>query len=272
MVMIPNLDEYNQIDELLHVVCQILAKLNIEFLPHLDDDSHTNLYFDALGEQITGRWIHLDKGAFLPVVNLNPLEFKILDNSYKTIYTTDIARYTISEIENNIANSLPTIQLHSNPFSRELHYQTPIYSFSSNPLLEPKPSALLMWQHYRQLANTSCELLLGHFQLKGEVRIWPHHFDTGIYVETNTIGIGFGLSMQDPTVKAPYFYMAGYPKNGTIKFNNLPKDNNYKWIISEQWNGAVLPLSQIHHKSKSEQLDLVKHYIKSTLNWYLKTN
>ena len=49
-------------------------------------------------------------------------------------------------------------------------------------------------------ANRSSNQLLGYAQADSEVRIWPEHFDTGVYFEYNgTIGIGFGLVLQVTT-------------------------------------------------------------------------
>ena len=51
--------------------------------------------------------------------------------------------------------------------------------------------------------------------MNSEVRIWPHHFDTGIYLEVNSkLGIGFGWAMADKMIDQPYFYFTPYGLNG----------------------------------------------------------
>ena len=70
--------------------------------------------------------------------------------------------------------------------------------------------------------------LLNHFlQTNVEARIWPHHFDTGIYAMPNEdIGLGFGLAMNDGLVGEPYFYLAAYKSEGAIDF--ISKRSNFR--------------------------------------------
>ena len=74
-----------------------------------------------------------------------------------------------------------------------------------------------------------------------------HHFDTDIYIEPSAkIGIGFGLAMEDSLVGAPYFYFSGYGLNGyTIDYTNFQVLEIGKWIVKENWKGAVLPLQEL---------------------------
>jgi len=46
------MQEYIKVDQYLHQLVQVIAKANRTFVQEKEDDSHTNLYFDSLGEKI----------------------------------------------------------------------------------------------------------------------------------------------------------------------------------------------------------------------------
>jgi hypothetical protein len=77
---------------------------------------------------------------------------------------------------------------------------------------KPNELELENWIRIRAQANQACFQFLGHVQKQAEVRIWPHHFDTGVYLEFNAqVGIGFGLAIADSMIDKPYYYLVGYP-------------------------------------------------------------
>ncbi len=105
----------------------------------------------------------------------------------------------------------------------------------------------------RKNANQACYDLLGYLQCESEVRIWPHHFDTGIYTPINDqLGIGFGLAMRDEMVGAPYLYFSAYGLNDhTLDYAEFEPLTNGHWI-NQDWKGAVLPFDYF----QEEQIQL----------------
>jgi hypothetical protein len=104
----------------------------------------------------------------------------------------------------------------------------------------------------------------------GRTRIWPHHFDTGIYVEThNKMGIVFGLAMSDTMVGEPYFYMSGYPASGKIEYKNLSDFSNGRWEIGKNWQGAVLPLSELRQLPKKERQNVINSFLKEAADRFV---
>ena len=103
--------------------------------------------------------------------------------------------------------------------------------------------------------------MLGYLQKEGEIRIWPHHFDTGIYVmATKQLGLGFGLAMKDAMVGAPYFYLSGYNQENPVSYKNLNPLTHGKWETGEQWNGAVLSLGALEGFSKEKAGSMIHIY------------
>ncbi len=261
------MNAYNHIDQHIHQLSQIITKANRTFVPKQADDSHTNLYFDSLGRRVYGRWINTEKGKIILSLNLESFSFEWINKALKVLQSHSIQHQTSSEIEQSIANALPDIGLEEKDFRNELHFVITKYSFQNEPFSNFDPIQLAQWEHYRNLANQACLACLGLMQTTSEIRIWPHHFDTGIYIEpTKKIGLGFGLAMEDNMVGYPYFYFSGNGLNGyVIDYNNAPELKLGQWIINDNWNGAVLPLPYI----KQRNTKAIQDFLKAVALWFL---
>lgn len=257
-------------DKHLHLLCQIIGKANRSFVPDKADESHTNLYFDSWGNKILGRWIQAKKGNVLFALDLDTLNFEVLSSSLKKILTVSSIGKTMEEIEMEIEKLLPKTGIDPKGFRVSMPHEIPTYSFSKKPMEAIDAQALDLWKYFRKLANQSCYNLLGYAQTVSEVRIWPEHFDTGVYFEYNgKIGIGFGLAMEDSLAGEAYFYLAAYPKNGSLVFKNLPESPGWEWILREHWKGAILPLSKLAMESGSQTEKILSEYIIQNFYWYV---
>jgi hypothetical protein len=111
---------------------------------------------------------------------------------------------------------------------------------------------------------------LDKLQLESEICIWPHHFDSGIYIQVKAdLGLGFGLAMEDTMLGEAYFYMSGYGGESPISYQNLTQLSAGKWEIGEHWKGAVLPTNTISDSSHEEAARVVHLFIKETTAWFL---
>ena len=262
--------EYIKTDQYLHWLSQTLAKANRTFVPEIADDSHTNLYFDWLGNRIVGKWIETENGKIMLAINLSNLQFEWLNASYQTIASFETIGKTIQDVERNIEKHLPELGLNPDGFTENLHYEIPDYPFTSEAIQTISKHSMGEWIYYRNLANKVCTVLLGHLQMDGEIRIWPHHFDTGIYVVTNNgMGIGFGLAMSDTMVGGPYFYMSGYSASGSLEYSGLPSFLKGKWEVENGWKGAVLPLSELKQLPSTQYKEVINNYLLNAVNWFI---
>lgn len=260
------MQEYTKTDQELHFLSQLITKANRTFIPKKEDDSHTNLFFDPLGNRITGRWIAAGERKIIFALNLDTQAIEVLDETGKRqANIATIARH-IEEVEQAVKKVLPSLDLQPTGFAEPLHFEIPNYDFTKKPIAQIDPHGLSQWKHYRNLANQACLDLLGFTQKWEEIRLWPHHFDTGVYLEINdTTGIGFGLAMQDDMVGAPYFYYTAYGLNGhTIDYSSPPPLTVGKWF-TENWKGAVLPLPKVNQQS-------IRLFLLETMNWGLTKN
>lgn len=262
---------YDQTDKVIHQLCQIIAKANRTYVPKEEDDSHTNLFFDPISGSIYGRWINTDEGKIVLTLNLEDLQFEWLDEHFFVQRGYEVIGQSTAQIEKAIAADLDDLGLKPEGFRAELHFDIPDYDFAEKAFAPIEEEALVLWQEYRELGNTACAAILGHLQADGETRIWPHHFDTAIYVEpTEERGIGFGLAMQDNMLHAPYFYLAGYALNEEeFDYSQINDLQSGQWLIKEDWKGAALSLEVLSELSPQERLLAIYQFIDGALSFYL---
>lgn len=260
---------YTQTDEQIHYLSQILAKVNRAYLPAQADDSHTNLFFDPLSQRLFGHWIDGPSGNLILTLNLARLSFEWLNESHRILHEIPITGKTLAELEILLGQDLEGRGFDPQAIARPLHFEIPRYRFANEPIAEFDPAGLSAWSFFRSLANDAAAALLGYLQVAGEVRIWPHHFDTGIYAQvSDTLGIGFGLAMADNIADAPYFYLAGYAKE-PLTFDHLPNLDKGKWSTGDGWRGAYLPIHQIPRDSLKRARSHIDQFMVTGAAWYL---
>jgi hypothetical protein len=259
---------YNYIDQHIHQLSQIITKVNRTFVPKEEDDSHTNLYFDSIVRKVYGRWINTHNGKKILALNLQSFSFEWINDALGVIQSHVILNKTSVEIEQSISNGLSEIGLEENDFRKRLHFEITEYPFLNESFSNIDANDLTQWEYYRALANQACFALLGLLQAQGEIRIWPHHFDTGIYVEPkNNLSLGFGLAMEDSMVGNPYFYFSGNGQNEhTINYSNTSHLTAGHWVINDHWKGATLPLPEL----TNDDSKTINMFFKEVTKWFLK--
>ena len=264
------MQEYQQTDEQIHALSQLPAKANRAYLPAKDDDSHTNLFFDPLARWLCGRWLESPNGKIILALNLNNHHFEWLDSVYRVIREISVVGKTLDELEAEMAAGLTELGFDPDRFNRPLHFKIPHYAFSTAVIEVPDRIGLEQWCFFRSLANDAASALLGHLQIPGEVRIWPHHFDTGVFAQvTRALGIGFGLAMADHVANAPYYYLAGYTQK-PIEFDHLPELDSGGWSTGAGWQGAYLALDQVSQDSYQTARTQIHEFMLNSADWYLK--
>ena len=264
------IERYSQTDRQLHQLSQVIAKANRTYVPAQSDDSHTNLSFDPWGHRLMGRWMPTEQGAWLLTFHLDTQVFDLYNAAFEVAGTVATVGRTLTEVEAEIEALLPQLGLDPEGFTADLHFEIPAYDLADQPIAPLDPQGLQPWQAFRTLANEASLHLLSHAQAQAEIRIWPHHFDTGIYFKAKPdLGVGFGLAMEDEMAGSPYFYLAAYPAQTTIRYQNLPASDFWHWETGEHWNGAILTLQQLAAYSSAEQKDRLATYLKTALHWMM---
>ena len=129
------------------------------------------------------------------------------------------------------------------PYAYDFHYDLP-YTVEDNftfKLLDSNRLSELT--HLRILAQLVLEKFLNDNELSSEIRVWPHHFDTGAYATLKKdprMAVGLGLAIPDTVVNEHYFYISVYGNNGAIAPDKLQPLSHGQWL-SDGFTGAVLP-------------------------------
>lgn len=265
-IYMPPMNDYIKTDQILHQVCQLIAKVNKAFLPHLPDDSHTNLYYDEMGRRITGRWFTWETQNYILDFDLQEWAYRLLDERLNLILQIPHADKTIDQAQKELMDKLKDKGISADLLSDPLHFKIPSYKFSNQMISSPSPEELFLWGKVRSQANNYCRQFLGYLQKEAEIRIWPHHFDTGVYVELDSsLGLGFGLAMADSLSKTPYYYFSAYPLGEKkLTWGNEEKLKIGKWIVEEGFQGAVWPVN-----GGFSENDRLLDFIEVPIKWYL---
>lgn len=262
--------QYNKTDKIFHAISQVLAKTNRAFLEARPDDSHTNLSFDPVFKRLNSRFFEAAKGKRMLSLDIEKMQLILLNEKLQPLNDVPVVaveQKQINQVEQQLAEIFSLTGLNTTEFLKPMHYEIPDYGLSDSALPKLSHEDKTDWMHYRTLANNTCNFVNDALQQNTEIRIWPHHFDTGVYLPLNTgPGIGFGLAMYDDIGKDAYFYLAGYNSTG-FDYEKITPLTHGSWQITSGFKGAVLPLSDID-KSKEEQN--VTTFIRESLRWYLK--
>jgi hypothetical protein len=262
---------YNQTDKYLHFLSQVITKVNRTYVPLEEDDSHTNLSFDSLSNRIVGRWFDSENGKYILGLNVSNFEFELINDSLITVDSISTVGFDINQVEEKVSLVLQTLGLDTDGFHAPMHFEIPDYGFSGQEIKMPDTKGLEQWIKYRSMANEAGFKFCGFIQNEAEVRIWPHHFDTGLYTEVNEkLGLGFGLAMEDSMAKAPYFYLSGYSLKESFTYKDLPQIGMGEWIVTGNWKGAILRLTDISAYSNARSFEIVGEYMVEVARWYLK--
>jgi hypothetical protein len=264
------MSNYNNTDKQIHWLSQVLAKAGRSFIPKQEDDSHTNLSFEPLDFRIHTRWIETPKGKIILSLNLMNLCFEWQLDNKSILQSVSAIGKTRSSIEKQLEEGIVSMGVENSDFSEALHFEIPTYSFENDVVSSISAEHLKEWATRRRMANMVCSELLDYFQVNAEVRIWPHHFDTGFYTSVNSkMAIGFGWAMKDDIAGDAYFYMSGYTESQIdySKTKSLPAG---RWEIGEHWQGAVLPLSDFNELSFHDTQPIIIGYLKGASNWFFR--
>lgn len=264
------MNNYIQADQQLHRLCQIIAKANRSFVPEKEDDSHTNLGFNPDTLNIEGRWIETNSINIRLVLRLTDVCLVWQNESGDALQTISTAKKNITEIEEQVEETLERFQLDTKSFREPLHFEIPEYAFMNQPVALLSRLALNEWIFWRTLANQACAYLLDKLNRTAEIRIWPHHFDTGIYVEIDQdYGIGFGLAIKDYMVGAPYFYATLNTANQSVNYAEFDKLSDGIWLHND-WKGAVLSINKLSFRNQEYSTATTKTFIDEVMECYMQ--
>jgi len=231
-------------NESLHLAAQYLATAAISFLPSRDDDSHTNLGRNEDEKRLETH--DLDDEGLRLTLNYEEysLDFVHPKSGIGASYPLGGARHF--DLKNWIEREAKFCGIEKD-YSFDLHYSIPNleiltddFKFPASDDQELKKLIQLRW-----LSNKVLDMVVNSFDSATDIRIWPHHFDTGVlayFDKSKEVSLGLGLAIPDDKVDDWYFYASGYHGSDSIQTNNFKPLKNGEWR-SGDWNAAVLKAS-----------------------------
>jgi len=248
----------NNTDTSLHKAAQYLSSFGIQYLPKQSDDSHTNLGWDETRGALCTR--KTEDGQYLR------LYFKDLKLEWvngEQCYPLELEGRSHGEV----CVWLHHIALRSGKEEYDFYLH---YSLDSGRL---KPDEI--YEGYdadraeqlatlRTDAQLACDQVRSHFEFDTEIRIWPHHFDTGGYAlaRGSDVSIGFGMAIPDTMVDDYYLYVSGYKSGKALSTKDSAPLKLGTWK-SEGFEGAVLSMAG---QSGVEYLEFMREAISALLS------
>jgi len=223
----------------MHLAAQYLAAAGISFLEKKADDSHTNLgfsitdhclYTHALSENEDVLGLDYDNFALVWNCKTERTSFNLDGATHSTIlkWLTNTAKSNLNKL-----------------YSYKFHYDLPYTIDATYTFKLSDTDKLKVLTAQRVLAEEVIEKIKEVYHLNTPCRVWPHHFDTGIYTAfpDSNITIGLGLAIPDSVSKTFYFYISGYKNGKTMPTSDFPKLEIGQWK-SDGFTGAILELSE----------------------------
>ncbi|WP_297705196.1 hypothetical protein [uncultured Eudoraea sp.] len=237
-----NIKDNSVMEKMMYLLAQYLAAAGISFLEKKDDDSHSNLGFSIENSSMYSRPLN-ENGDTLSV---SYKKFSLEWNSNDVSTSLRLDGTTHAEILKWIEKIAAKAAIKV-PYTYSFHYDFP-YQIKDNfvfKLLDPKRLRELL--NLRILAQSVLEAFLQDQNLNSEIRIWPHHFDTGAYAIFNDMtgdAIGLGLAVPDTVCRDHYLYISGYKGHEVIDTSGFKPLSLGSWGING-FNGAILPATEI---------------------------
>ncbi|MBO0322667.1 hypothetical protein J0X14_10195 [Muricauda sp. CAU 1633] len=224
-----------------HLASQYLAMAGKSFLEHLEDDSHTNMGFSTTEKSLL-TWPLDDSGTQL---GLNYTTFA-LDWKSGNPQSFSLEGKTHQEVLDWL-HSMAQGTNFSKPYEYQLHYGLPYAMDELKTYYWHSKDEVEELVRLRTLAQNVLSTFLQEEALESEIRVWPHHFDTGAFAHLHDgsgKSIGLGLAIPDNMVDDFYFYISGYRGNTSLRTWAFPPLSHGKWH-NNGFKGAILPASNV---------------------------
>ncbi len=228
-----------------HRLSQLIAMAGNDLIEPRADDSHTSMTWSHEKQQYRGEAFPQLKNARF-IIQPENMEISLVDESENQLGSfspIDLLKHEALENMNQILKEAGT----KDQIKNELHFQIPEDLGAKYQV--PSNTFLLEHLYLRHNADLILKSISEKHDSDSEIRIWPHHFDTGsiIYINEDDIKstIGIGLAIADAYYPSPYFYINFHSNSEKYQDLELPKLNNSSHLNTLDWKGYILGLDEI---------------------------
>lgn len=242
--------------EQIHLAIQYLATAAISFVDKKEDDSHTNLGFSIETKTMSTRALSENGESLSFSYTHFGLIWKGIDEEKSISLDGKTHAQIIQWLEKTTAHLSKT-------YHYDLHYDLPYTIHNEYTFYRKDQDLLNELSQLRILAQDVFERFLIDQALVSEIRVWPHHFDTGGFVTLeNGIGVGFGLGIPDTVHDDYYFYIGGYQGHDAIDPKDFSSLTNGHWVNTGFKGGVLSVVGTDKHKSLTFLNQAIANYKK----------
>jgi hypothetical protein len=238
------------------------------YLPRLSDDSQNNFSWDRETGKLDGRWIGGKTRACLDVI-----KFELVVEHEGQINRLPLNGLTVEEISHNLRGHLDDVKLDGDQLLPITQFEIPSHAVDRGaPFEKPDEADLEQWARWLSNAEGMLEYVAPIFPWASQIRIWPHHFDMGLFIPitrgnnaTDLQSISLGLAIGDDEVDVPYFYINHWSKDSISYPATNPSIRTGYWHDSG-WKGFVLSARNILATPSDQQEVEVKKFIQDGIS------
>jgi len=242
-----------------HLATQYLAMAGKSFLEAKDDDSHTNVGFFTKDHTLR-TWSLDDSDTYLAFsFDDFALQWSTAEDKISFLLEGKTHRKIIGWI-----SKMAVASKIDKPYNYDLHYELPFEHNDGYVFELSDKQALTNLLQLRILAQNVLEIFLNRQKLESEIRIWPHHLDTGAFVILNDESgksVGLGMAIPDSLIDNHYFYLSGYKAHNSLSTANFSKLTHGEWK-NNGFKGAILDTS-------TSTLDQAVQFLEEAFHQYL---
>lgn len=250
---------YSQTQSTIHHAVQLLTLIGNNLMDARPDDSQNTSTFDPIAKTLMGESFKLNETSIQAKIHLSDFSLR-LEGIGKQL---NLSESSWEEAKNWISDLFHIKNLKGINYDLPKDFWPDHYAFSG---LEEQ--GLSEWIQDRKQANQALDNLNRFIGKHSEIRIWPHHFDTGTYYELAfdddkaLKSIGAGFAPPDSLVDEPYYYMYGWDAFGQLSYENRATLPAGRWIIQDNWKGVVLG------KSAFQDASTIDDFFNTAQAWY----
>jgi len=228
---------HTETERMLHVAVQYLAAAGVNFVEKQEDDSHTNMCWDYYTESYSTH--QLSNGDIL-FFHPSSMTLRWRGGDDQELKLPGLTHKEVVQWLDEVA------QAHGLAgYDFALHYEIHGGAIADDYQFEhPNLERIAVINSYRGMSQKACTNTLSRLEIEQNIRVWPHHFDTGGFVALkgdSGISVGFGLGIPDDKFDTYYLYVTGWRGHDSISVGDMPSLTKGSWI-TERYVGAMLPV------------------------------
>jgi len=258
--------------EFLHRSAQFPALFGNSLLPKAEDDSQASLEWVPELYSLVGQVVELDQPVRM-ALNYEKYELHVLNDKLQAVSILPLTGQTKSQVMGYLKQITKKLGGDPNKIEPITHYELPDHETDHKGVFQVlNPAFVREMARYRTNIRNILETIKPNFKDSTPIRVWPHHFDTGMVIEADKEKtVGMGLAMPDDIAPEPYFYINHWIKKGDINYDDLsPLPGGGTWTKDDR-PMAILRMSQILKRDDAtQQTRQIAHFFVEGINTSLE--